>query len=86
MSVDRGKTRVKASIVHVKRRSNTASGNPRYTLVTPYGKFDTEPDAQVNYIVSDGLAARPRLPREVELTLNGSGRVIGCEFIERGEA
>lgn len=86
MSVGRGKTRIKATIVHVKRRPNTASGNPRYWLITPSGKFETEPDAQVNYIISDGLAARPTTPREVWLTFNGAGHVIGCEFIERGEA
>ena len=69
-----GRTEVRTQIVNTQRLSNTGSGNPRWRLFTRFGVFDTNPDAQCNYLPFDAWAHGPR--PDVVLTVNGAGKVI----------
>jgi hypothetical protein len=65
-------TTVRATIAYTRWTRTTNSGNPVFKLHTENGSFITEPDAQVNYHVSDATKG------EHILTLNERGRVIGA--------
>jgi len=67
------------SIALLKKVGNTASGNPKYRMLTRHGVYETELDAQVNYTLRERWTERPR--PLVRLTFNDAGHVIGAEEI-----
>lgn len=75
---------VRTTIASINRRRNTESGNPRYRLLTLAGVFETADDSQVNHLITDRLAERPR--PEVELSINDAGKVIAIKEFPRSEA
>ena len=76
---NKSRTTVVVGIANAVRLPNTASGNPRWKLLTQAGVFETKPDAQCNYQPFDAWAQKPR--PQVQLTLDGAGKVIGAERI-----
>lgn len=70
---------VLTEIVSVKRLLNSASGNPRWALVTRTGTYRTAMDANCNYGVKDYVD--PDAPQQVRLTLSGQGLVVGIEYL-----
>lgn len=67
---------VLTTIHSVTRRLNSPSGNPRFTLDTGVGQFNTSTDSDCNYGVrEDGQ------PHKAKLTLDrAGGEVIGIEY------
>ena len=63
-------------IVSVKRLLNSASGNPRWTLITRTGTYRTSMDADCNYGVKDDGETH-----QVRLTVNEKGHVTGIEYL-----
>lgn len=65
-------TTVRAEIAFTRWARTTNSGNPVFDLHTETGSFRTEPDAQVNYHVSENTRG------DHWLTLNEHGRVTAA--------
>lgn len=63
---------VRAHILYTRWSRQSVSGNPQFDLYTEGGSFHTEPDAQVNYHISESTKG------DHVLTLNEHGKVIGA--------
>lgn len=58
------------------RRTNSPSGNPRWTLHTSEGDYATANDSQLNYAVTNRTGGPGSwIGRRVTLTLNGRNQV-----------
>jgi hypothetical protein len=69
---------IMTEVVSAERLTNTASGNPRWRVVTRTGAWRTKDDAQVGHTYFDNLAHRKA---KVNLEINGQGRIVGCEVL-----
>lgn len=77
------RARLETDLVSVTRLLNSASGNPRWRLLTKHGSYDTRPDSQCNYDVKDTLEVT--YPQRVALGFDDErGRVTHIEYLEDG--
>ncbi|WP_195166026.1 hypothetical protein [Mycobacteroides abscessus] len=63
---------ITTTIRAVQRGTNTANGNPQYTVTTDDGVFKTEPDGSVAFGISNS-----EYLGEVKLILSEKNRIVG---------
>jgi hypothetical protein len=71
---------MKVTVFSLKRINNSASGNPRYSVYTDQGTFNTAGDYGVNYMINNGW--RGKDDREAEITLSAHGTITHLTYLD----
>lgn len=73
-------------IVKLDRLTNSPNGNPRYRVHLDSGPVrETRPDAAVNYGITNAGPGSSGEGREVTLTVDERGHVIGAKYADGGD-
>jgi len=65
---------VTSTLQGVQRLKNSPDGNPNFRVFTMHGSYRTEPNAQVNHLITNFIGKLCRL------TFNERGNIIGVEL------